>query len=73
MLEAAGVEFIDAEAGRPGCGYGCLKAAVRYVHRESRHIRGAFRGRLGHVVAVTLPQSMAAMPPKATVCCTAAK
>jgi hypothetical protein len=46
-----------------GCDYGCLEAAVRRVHREDRHARGAFRRRLGRVLAATLSQSTSAMPP----------
>jgi len=44
------------------CACGCLEAAVRYV-REACDTRGAFRGRLGQVLAATLHYSMSAMPP----------
>jgi hypothetical protein len=40
-----------------GCGCGCLEAAVSNVHREARHTREAFSGRLGHVLAATLPRT----------------
>jgi hypothetical protein len=40
-----------------GCGCGCIEAAVSYMHREARHTHEAFRRRLGHVLAATLPRT----------------
>ena len=62
LMRRASSSLILMGADR-GCGCGCLEAAVRYVPREVRHTRGAFRGRLGHVLPATAPRSMSAMPP----------